>query len=204
MNLPDFSYEWQFWKQGQIVVGADEVGRGALAGPVVAAAVIFRPGTKIEVEINDSKKLSPKKREEADRWIRKNAVTFAIGQASVLEINSLGISKALNRAYRRAIFKLEADYLLVDGFNIPYLRGFPQTRQLRLIKGDQQSLSIAAASVVAKVHRDNLITKLSQHPALACYDWSQNKGYGTLKHRKAIKKYGICKLHRRQFVSNLI
>lgn len=204
MNLPDFSYEREFWEKGEIVAGADEVGRGALAGPVVTAAVIFKPNTTIEVEINDSKKLNSNKREIADVWIRQNALSFAIGQASVAEINILGIKPALDRAYRRAIGGLNADKLLIDGFRVPYLKNFPQQKQIKLVKGDQISLSIAAASIIAKVYRDTLVTKLSQNSDLDCYGWYQNKGYGTASHREAIKKYGICKLHRIQFVSKLI
>lgn len=204
MNLPDFSYEREFWEKGEIVAGADEVGRGALAGPVVTAAVIFKPNTTVEVEINDSKKLNSNKREIADVWIRQNALSFAIGQASVAEINILGIKPALDRAYRRAIGGLNADKLLIDGFRVPYLKNFPQQKQIKLVKGDQISLSIAAASIIAKVYRDTLVTKLSQNSDLDCYGWYQNKGYGTASHREAIKKYGICKLHRIQFVSKLI
>lgn len=204
MNLPDFSYEREFWEKGEIVAGADEVGRGALAGPVVTAAVIFKPNTTIEVEINDSKKLNSNKREIADVWIRQNALSFAIGQASVAEINILGIKPALDRAYRRAIGGLNADKLLIDGFRVPYLKNFPQQKQIKLVKGDQISLSIAAASIIAKVYRDTLVTKLSQNSDLDCYGWYQNKGYGTASHREAIKKYGKCKLHRIQFVSKLI
>jgi len=200
-NLPDFSYEQEYWQQGELVVGADEVGRGAFAGPVVAAAVIFFPNQKIQIEINDSKKLSPKKRKIADVWIRKNALNYSIGSASASEINKLGIKKATDRAFRRAVSSLEARRLLIDGFFVPYLKSFPQSLQHRLVRGDSLSLSIAAASIIAKVYRDSLMCKLAEQSAFCQYNWQSNKGYGTPEHRFAIRTHGACRLHRMQFVA---
>jgi len=204
MNLPDFSFERQYWKRGAIVAGADEVGRGAFAGPVVTAAVIFDSDTKLEVEINDSKKLSAKKREVADAWIRQSALDFALGVSSVSEINKSGIKKATEKAFRRAISQLEADMLLIDGFRIPYLKNFPKQAQQKLIRGDSLSLSIAAASIVAKVYRDSLMCKLAEQPVFCQYDWQSNKGYGTYVHREALRAHGACRLHRTQFVASYL
>jgi ribonuclease HII len=154
------------------------------------------------VVINDSKQLSSKQREIADIWIRKNALAWGIGQASVSEINGLGIKKATEIAFRKAIknCRTKIDYLLIDAFYIPYVRGLRHKNQLPIIKGDTKSISIAAASIVAKVYRDKIMVKLSQNPKYKKYKWDKNKGYGTLEHRETIKKYGTTRLHRKQFV----
>ena len=158
------------------------------------------------VTINDSKQLSVKQREIADIWIRENALAFGIGQASVSQINKLGIKKAAEIAFRKAIKNcgVKVDYLLIDAFYIPNVRGLRRKNQKAIIKGDTKSISIAAASIVAKVYRDKLMTKLSTNSKYKKYKWGKNKGYGTREHRVVIKRYGVTKLHRKQFVRNYI
>jgi len=205
MKLPDFSYEIEATRKGyKVIAGMDEVGRGSFAGPVVTGCVVmeigvlplgspkaFPPANKLGapslgppasrhplVTINDSKRISPKQREIADGWIRKNAVSFGIGKASVAEINRVGIKKATEMAFRRAIINCDKkiDYLLIDAFYIPYIRGLRRKNQKPIIKGDSLSISIAAASIIAKVYRDGLMTKLSNKPKYKKYKWDQNKG----------------------------
>jgi len=228
MTLPDFSFEKRLHRQGyRLIAGVDEVGRGCFAGPVVAGAVVFGvlplgsptafpPANKHgapsvvppasrhpSVVINDSKKLSPKRREAADKWIWKNAVAFGIGTANVSQINRLGIKKATEIAFRKAIknCKVQIDYLLIDAFYIPYVRGLRRKNQKAIIKGDTKSLSIAAASIIAKVYRDKLMTNLSEKRKYKKYKWDKNKGYGTKEHQKMIRKYGISNLHRTRYVA---
>ncbi len=207
MDYPNFLFERRLWKSGyKFVAGVDEVGRGCFAGPIVAGCVVFSPGSKFKIPdsilINDSKKLTPKQRETADKWIRKNALATGIGQASVSQINRLGIKKASEIAFRKAIVncKLSINYLLIDAFYIPYVRGLRRKNQKAIVKGDTKSISIAAASIIAKVYRDNLMRLLSKKPKYRKYKWGKNKGYGTLEHRKAIKKHGSTRYHRKQFV----
>lgn len=227
MELPDLSYEKILWNEGFVsVAGMDEVGRGALAGPVVAATVVFDRGIipdNIPVKINDSKKLNSDERRKASVWIIDNAV-WGIGASSVSEINRIGIVKATNKAFRRSLIsaqqmsKLSIDYLLIDGFYIPNTRKYPlplfkhkkrvfcgkymkgKQRQLAIVRGDQKCLSIASASIIAKVWRDNYMIQTSINPKLKTYKFMNNKGYGTLDHRIAISKHGITRFHRKQFV----
>lgn len=158
------------------------------------------------VVINDSKKLTPKQRELASFWIKKKALCYGIGWASVTQINKLGIKKASEIAFRSAIKNCNRriDYLLIDAFYIPYIKGLRRKNQKPIIKGDTKSVSIAAASIIAKVYRDKLMWKLSMNPKYKKYGWSKNMGYGTLSHRKAIKKYGITRLHRNKFVETFL
>jgi ribonuclease HII len=181
--------------------GVDEVGRGALAGVVTAAAVML-PVAAIdsltEMGVTDSKKLSPKRRQELATEISAVAIAVAIGSATVAEIERLNILQATFLAMKRAIAALNPPPTgcSIDGNRpIPGLH-LPQTT---LISGDSRSISIAAASIIAKVDRDRLMTELSrEYPA---YDWENNKGYGTLKHRTAIAKYGLTPHHRSSFIS---
>ena len=217
-SLPDFRYENYRWHRGFTnVAGVDEVGRGCFAGPVVAGCVVFDKNTIFTLKgetlqgsrkiiINDSKQLTPKQRETADKWIRKNALTFGIGQAGVAEINKLGIKKASEIAFRKAIKNASirvprTEYLLIDAFYIPYVKGLRRKNQRAIVKGDTKSISIAAASIIAKVYRDNLMLKLSKRPKYRKYGWGRNKGYGTREHQAAIKKYGITRQHRLAFVA---
>lgn len=210
MTLPDFSFEKKLHKQGyRLIAGVDEVGRGCFAGPVVAGCVVFDRNTIATFKggslqgINDSKKLGAKRREVADKWIRKNAEAYGIGQASASQINRLGIKKATEVAFRKAIKNCEVqiDYLLIDAFYIPYVKGLRRRNQKAIIKGDTKSLSIAAASIIAKVHRDKLMTNLSEKRKYKKYKWDKNKGYGTKEHQKMIRKYGISNLHRTKYVA---
>jgi ribonuclease HII len=203
-NLPDLSYERRLWKKGyKLVGGVDEVGRGAFAGPVVAGCVVFQKGSvDSPVRVDDSKKLSPKRREEADIWIRKNCLAWGIGEASVSKINRLGIKKASEIAFRKAIVgcKIKIDYLLIDAFFVPYVRGLRKKNQMPIVRGDAKSLSIAAASIIAKVYRDKLMGSLKDEK----YGWESNKGYGTKNHQQALKKYGASKLHRKLFIRKFV
>ncbi|HWA51603.1 MAG TPA: ribonuclease HII [Patescibacteria group bacterium] len=205
--MPDFSYENKLWKKGiNVIAGLDEVGRGSLAGPVVTAFVSFNKNTKMNILINDSKKMSAKNRELANNWIKRNAINYGIGKASVAEINRHGIVKATNMAFRRALKNshTKVDYLLIDAFYIPNIRGLRRTKQLPIIKGDSKSYSIAAASIIAKVYRDELMTKLSQNKKYSSYCWHKNKGYGTKEHRDAIAKYGLTNYHRKLFTRKIV
>jgi len=211
--MPNLDYEIEVWQKGyEIVAGVDEVGRGCFAGPVVAGCVAFRqiPSSKSQatngIRIDDSKKLTARQREMADSWIRENAISFGIGEASVSQINKFGIKKATEIAMRRAIVKcnLKVDYLLIDAFYIPHVSGLGRKSQMAIVKGDTKSVSIAAASIIAKVYRDEKMIQNSRIPEHQMYGWEKNKGYGTKKHRMAIQQYGISNLHRTQFVKNYV
>ncbi|MEB3355134.1 MAG: ribonuclease HII [Synechococcales bacterium] len=181
------------------MAGVDEVGRGALFGPVVAAAVILPASAHAELiaaGVTDSKKLLPHRRELLYDQIRAQALTCRVGLASVAEIDRLNILQASLLAMRRAIARLQPppDHCLVDGNQrIPRLT-IPQET---LVRGDSLSLAIAAASIIAKVWRDRLITRLAvKYPQ---YDLATNKGYGTPKHRQALQEFGPTRYHRRSF-----
>lgn len=231
MTLPNFRYEKKLWKKGyKFVAGVDEVGRGCFAGPVVAGCVVFPKDTIFKVKdskikIDDSKRLTAKQREKADSWIKKNAIAWGIGETPTSLINRIGMGKATKTAFRRSISDArkrlngKIDFLLADAFFISFVPGLPtkrrkdkkgkfrknpKGRQLAIIDGDQKSVSIAGASIIAKVYRDNLMSKLSKKPKFRKYGWDKNKGYGTKKHQKAIKKYGITRYHRRQFVKAFV
>jgi len=210
MKHPNFFFENKLWKKRyEIIAGLDEVGRGSFAGPVVTACVVFEKGLVVpkDVRIDDSKKLTALQRIKANKWIRSNSFGWGIGETSVSLINKSGIQKATNRAFRMAITKTRQkigrpiDYLLVDVFSIPNVPCLPakrKRRQLPIIKGDNKSLSIAAASIIAKVYRDNLMQKLSKkYPE---YLWDSNKGYGTKNHQDAILKFGSTRYHRKKYV----
>jgi ribonuclease HII len=211
-NMPNFRYEKEVWGKGdKLIAGIDEVGRGCFAGPVVAGATVFAPNLKFKIKnlklrIDDSKKLNSKQRETADKWIRKNAIGWGIGVASISQINKLGIKKATEIAFRKAIKNcgVEIDYLLIDAFYIPYVKGLRRKNQKAIIHGDTKSISIAAASIIAKVYRDKLMTELGKKAKYKKYGWNKNKGYGTREHRKMIQKYGVSKLHRKLFVRNYV
>lgn len=174
------------------VAGVDEAGRGPLAGPIVAAAVVLRapvPG------LNDSKLLTAEQREELYETLQAGGHCISIACYSAAQVDQGGIQQANYAVMAAAVAALEprVDYVLVDGFNVP---GMP-IPQLRLIKGDQRSLSIAAASIIAKVHRDRLMAALDQvHPA---YGFARHKGYGTKEHLDAIARCGPCPEHRQSF-----
>jgi ribonuclease HII len=227
MKYPNFRFEKKLWEKYQYVAGVDEVGRGSFAGPVVAGCVVFSKKTIIpsEITIDDSKKVSPQKRVKSTHWIKENAVSWGIGEVPVSVINRLGMAKATKMAFRESISQARRkmgkgiDYLLVDAYFIPYVRELPirrkkdkkgrylknpKGRQKAIIDGDQKSLSIAAASIIAKVYRDSLMFRLSKKPKFRKYGWGRNKGYGTAKHQLAIKKYGITRYHRKSFVRKFV
>lgn len=197
MNLPTFTEEKAFWNRGfPHVAGVDEVGRGCFAGPVVAGAVILPKDFNATDEINDSKLLTPRKRLKLSEIIKKHAIAYSIAEVSVEIINAIGVGKAAQQAFRLAVAQLAIipDYILIDAF---FIDGIDKSKQKPIIHGDRISTSIAAASIIAKVYRDQLMEKL--HEQYAVYDFFANKGYGTKKHREAIGKYGFCELHRRSF-----
>jgi len=215
MVLPNFRFERKLWrKHYKFVAGVDEVGRGCFAGPVVAGCVVFLPQAGAPgVRIDDSKKLGPKQREIAEKWIKENALSWGIGEVGAGKINKYGMAKAAKMAFRNAIsgarHKLgrPIDFLLADAFFIPYVPGLParrKKRQLAIVNGDEKSISIAAASIMAKVYREKLMLKLSKKPKYRKYGWGRNKGYGTCKHQAAIKKYGLTRQHRKVFVETWI
>lgn len=182
-------------KQNCLEAGTDEAGRGCLAGPVVAAAVILPPGFSCET-LNDSKKLSEKKRYELREIICNEALSWGVGIAEHNEIDEINILNASILAMHRAITKLtpQPDHIIVDGNRFKPYKGIPYQT---IIKGDGKFLSIAAASVLAKTFRDDLMQQY--HLQFPMYSWDRNKGYPTKAHRLAIKEQGSCFLHRQSF-----
>lgn len=181
------------------ICGIDEVGRGPLAGPVVAGAVTLPRDCRI-LYLNDSKQLSEKKREELYEVIMENAVSTGLGFVSPERIDEINILQATYEAMRQAIGKLEKepDLLLNDAVTIPGV----EIRQVPIIKGDAKSVSIAAASIIAKVTRDRLMVQYDEiYPE---YGFASNKGYGAAAHLEALKKYGPTPIHRRSFLKNLL
>lgn len=206
MTQPNFSYEKRLWKRGyKYIVGIDEVGRGAFAGPVVVGAVVF-PKQIVEINgINDSKLLKPRFREQLAKEIKQKALAWDVTEVNVGVINRIGIGKATAKAMRKTISDLARegyppDFVLVDYFYIPYLRGLRLKNQKAIKNGDQKSFSIAAASILAKVHRDKIMRSLARKPRYKVYGWGRNKGYGTKFHQKAILRHGLTRFHRKAFV----
>jgi len=191
-----FDFEEQARSEGFLfVAGVDEVGRGCLAGPVVAAACILDLSKAVPAKLNDSKKLTAKQRDEIGEELRANALTFGIGTVEAEEIDRINILEATKKAMLLAIeaLKPNADFLLIDALQLKHV-SLPQKA---IIKGDSISYSIAAASVIAKTYRDGLMTELDlQFPQ---YGFADHKGYGAASHRAAIKQHGPCPLHRKTF-----
>jgi len=203
MTYPSTDFEQQFWqKDKKLIVGVDEVGRGPLAGPVVAAAVIFSPDIKLIEGINDSKKVTAKNRLTLSELIKQQALAWAIGSSSVEVINKVGIVPAITLAMNQAIQQLPGfDQVLIDGNPIKNFSPIDEANITYIVKGDQKSYSIASASIIAKVYRDQLMEKLSlDFPE---YGWNKNMGYGTKEHILAIQRYGLTVHHRELFVRKL-
>ena len=178
----------------KVLAGVDEVGRGSLIGPVYAAAVILNKSINTKI-LKDSKSLSKNKRKEISTYIKKNSI-WAIGQASVREIEKINILQASLLAMKRAIIKLKKkpSLVLIDGNKLPNIKNY---NLKYIIKGDQKIPCISAASIIAKVSRDKFVTTLSKN--FKNYRWDTNFGYGTKEHLKAIKKFGVTKYHRKTF-----
>jgi len=177
-----------------LTAGVDEVGRGSLVGPVYAAAVILKKNLD-KKKLKDSKKLTKKNREILEKYIKKNSY-WSIGSASLKEIEKLNILNASLLAMKRAIKKLKKKptLVLIDGNKVPKIKNY---NLKYVIKGDEKIPEISAASIIAKVSRDRLITKMSKK--YIRYSWNKNAGYGTKDHLSAIKKFGITKHHRKTF-----
>ena len=194
MKIYEHKYEDLGW-----ICGIDEVGRGPLAGPVVAGAVILPRDSKI-LHLNDSKQLTAKKRDELYDVIMREAVAVGIGYASPARIDEINILQATYEAMREAISKLSVkpDVLLNDAVKIPQV----DIRQVPIIKGDAKSVSIAAASIVAKVTRDRLMEEYDK--VLPGYGFASNKGYGSAEHIAALKEIGPSPIHRQSFIGHFV
>ncbi|MBX3044358.1 MAG: ribonuclease HII [Candidatus Kapabacteria bacterium] len=200
MVFPHLEYEGPFWNENHLVAGVDEAGRGPLAGPVVAAAVIIEPGS-VFTGLNDSKKMTEKARLKLYEQIYKNALDVSVGIIDNIEIDEINILQASVKAMKVALdgLRLVPKHIFIDGnyfteYDIPYTT---------IVKGDSTSLSIAAASVIAKVTRDNwMVEKAAQlYPE---YGFDKHKGYPTDFHIKAIEKFGHCPIHRKTFLKNIV
>lgn len=193
------SFEKKYESQYTMICGIDEAGRGPLAGPVVAGACILPKDVQI-LYLNDSKKLSAKKRESLYDEICEKAVAFGVGIVPQERIDEINILQATYEAMQQAVAKLSVtpDLLLVDAVTVPRM----PMKQVGIIKGDAKSVSIAAASILAKVTRDRMMEQLDEvYPE---YGFAQNKGYGSAAHIQAIKEYGPCPIHRTTFIKNFI
>lgn len=192
-------YETELYQKGKaFIAGIDEVGRGPLAGPVMTCAVILPKDCNV-LGINDSKKLSASQRENICIQLKKIAIDISISKVEADEIDKINILQSVYKSMKQSVNNLNTkpDIVLVDAVSIPDIN----VEQLSIVKGDAKSISIAAASIIAKVTRDKLMDEYSKkYPE---YGFERNKGYGTKEHIDAIKKYGLCPIHRRTFVKNL-
>lgn len=196
--IEKLKYERMLWHSGvELIAGVDEVGRGPIAGPVVAAAVILRHSfpAELPIRLDDSKKLSENQRNQAYKWIISHAIAYGVGFVEASEIDRINIRQAAMLAMRKAVANMPVppQHLLIDGLAIEK-PPFPQTA---IIRGDQHSLSVAAASIVAKVVRDQVM--IDYHQKFSVYNFSQNKGYPTAAHLDAIIEHGWSPIHRRSF-----
>ena len=192
-------FEYKYWEKCDYVGGIDEVGRGPLAGPVVTACVVLPKDCDI-LYINDSKKLSATKREELYEEIMEKALSVSIGVVSEARIDEINILQATYEAMRQAIndSKVQPQVMLNDAVTIPGI----DIPQVPIIKGDAKSISIGAASIIAKVTRDRMMVEYdSIYPE---YHFASNKGYGSAEHIEALKEYGPCPIHRRTFIGNFV
>lgn len=197
MITPTLNIEKKLWKTGYAMVcGLDEVGRGSFAGPVCVGAVVFPKNCEILDGVMDSKLLKPRQREKLDDEIKKCAIAWSVAEINVATINKVGIGKATQMAFRKAVKSLEKspDFVLIDAFYIKHLN---RKRQQAVKNGDKICASIAAASIIAKVHRDKMMRKL--HFKYPKYGFGKHKGYGTKRHQEALRKYGLSRIHRQSF-----
>lgn len=197
MVYPTLRIEQSLWNLGySLVCGLDEVGRGCFAGPVVVGAVIFPKGCGLIDGVADSKLLKPRQREKLSEQIKSCALFWSVAETSVARINKLGITKATQMAFRKAIKLLDKspDFVLIDAF---YIKHFNRKHQKAVKNGDQICASISAASIIAKVYRDKLMKKL--HKKYPNYGFAKHKGYGTKLHQEAIRLYGLSRIHRKSF-----
>lgn len=197
----DYSYEKLAIEKGfTTICGIDEAGRGPLAGPVYAAAVILPVDLEIE-GLNDSKKLTEKKREALFDVICEKAIAYSIGIATEQEIDDINILNATFLAMHRAVegLNIKPDYALIDGNQYPKI---PSVKEETVIKGDAKSMSIAAASILAKVSRDRFMLEIAEKYPEYCFD--KHKGYGTKLHYEMIEKYGVSPVHRRSFLKKIL
>ena len=198
--MVDYSIENEYREKGfNIICGVDEAGRGPLAGPVYAAAVILPSDCVIE-GLNDSKKLTEKKREALFDEIKEKALAYGIASADEKEIDEINILNATFLAMKRAIASLSVkpDLALIDGNQKPHT----DIEEVTVIKGDAKSMSIAAASVLAKVSRDRFMLEMAEkYPQ---YEFAKHKGYGTKLHYEKIAQYGVCDIHRRTFLKKIL
>jgi ribonuclease HII len=215
-NLPHLNFEKELWQQDYLVIGVDEVGRGALAGPVGVGAVCLKPlhpDKCKELEclgINDSKKLTKKQREFYNTCLPHHILASAVTFSEVDVINKEGIVKAVNKAIRVAVSQIQEQlkhhkkpfYLLLDAFEVKRVVGIGLRHQKAIIRGDSTSISIASAAILAKVKRDAVMDEIGRQ--FPHYHWQDNKGYGTADHLKAIKKNGVHDLHRKLYVRNVL
>lgn len=199
--MPDYEFEKAAVNSGfSCICGVDEAGRGPLAGPVCAAAVILPEGAVIE-GLDDSKKLTEKKRERLYDIIKQTAVAYSVAYGTLEEIETVNILEATYLAMNRAIegLNVKPDFALIDGNRVP--RGIKIPCET-VVKGDSKSMSVAAASVLAKVTRDRLMLEYDKkYPE---YNFKKHKGYGTKEHTELIKQYGPCEIHRLSFLKNIL
>ena len=191
------TFDRQYRQEDQRLAGMDEVGRGPLAGNVVTACVVI-PDDPVILWIDDSKKLSEKRREKVFEEIAEHALYIGIGEVSPEEIDRINILQATKKAMRAAAGQVPADVFLIDAVTNLGLNG----KEIPIIKGDATSYSIAAASIVAKVTRDRQMAEADR--LWPEYGFARNKGYGTREHIEALKKYGPCPIHRKSFIGNFI
>lgn len=219
----NLKYEKSLWDKGiDLIAGVDEVGRGALAGPLVVGVVILKIEDLMRVhnlltnndirnqnkekikrspylQIKDSKLLSPRKREELSAFIIQNCLCYSVFQVSTQEVDSYGISACTQKAFFGAVklLKIAPEHILTDAFPI---KAFPQAIQTNILSGDRVSITISAASIVAKVFRDSLMCNLGKLPDYTNYEFARHKGYGTKLHIEKIVQHGISNLHRKTFI----
>lgn len=196
VSLIGTSFEDEARSRGfKLIAGVDEVGRGALAGPVVAAAVILNPEAPLPSGLDDSKKLTREQRERISEELRQSALAYSVGLIAPDEIDRINILEATRRAMLMALAELDpcADFVLIDALQLKEC----QLPQRAIIRGDSVSASIAAASVIAKTHRDALMRE--QHHIYPHYNFAQHVGYGTRAHLAALRTHGACPIHRKSF-----